>query len=153
VASRLIVLWGIVHLAPPAQVSLAFPLMAVAWSLVEVPRYGFYLCSLLATPPAWLTWLRYSLFLVLYPSGITGEMGCLWASLPYFKASGVGEWALPNPHNLVFTWHGALWVVLTLVYPPGSYIMFTHMQKQRAKVLGGGGADAKAKAAAGKKTE
>jgi len=92
VASRLLVLWGISHVSPPSQVHWAFALMAFSWSLVEVPRYGFYIWKLLVdsdpaptpkgAPPAaktpsnvpyWLTWLRYSLFIVLYPTGITGE--------------------------------------------------------------------------------
>lgn len=66
--------------------------MAASWSAVEVPRYGFLLWKLLvdsdskpkaagaAKPeaeetnvPYFMLWLRYSLFMVLYPTGITGE--------------------------------------------------------------------------------
>ncbi|RYG55264.1 hypothetical protein EON66_05695 [archaeon] len=73
VLSRLAVLWGIVHVAPPAQVHWAFALMAISWSLVEVPRYVFYLWKLVSNSvPYWLLWVRYSLFIVLYPTGITG---------------------------------------------------------------------------------
>lgn len=32
-----------------------------------------------------LTWLRYSLFVVLYPAGVAGEMGCLYKSIPAMK--------------------------------------------------------------------
>ena len=110
-------------------------LTAVSWGLVEVPRYGYYYAALLGTPPSWLTWLRYSLFIVLYPSGISGEIGCLWNSLDYIRDHHVGDWALPNAHNLVFRWYIALWVILVVVYPPGGYIMYTHMLKQRSKVL------------------
>ena len=141
-------LWGIVVVAPPAQTHWAFALMAVSWSLVEVPRYAFYLWNLLAgEPPAPLVWLRYSLFMVLYPTGITGEVGCLWNSLPYIREHRVWEATLPNAHNVAFSWHTTLWVLLVGAYPLGSYIMYSHMLRQRRKVLAPGGGAAKAKAA------
>ena len=53
--------------------------MILSWSLVEVPRYAFYLAALVTgdatkKTPYPLFWLRYSLFAVLYPTGITGEL-------------------------------------------------------------------------------
>jgi len=53
--------------------------MILSWSLVEVPRYAFYLAALVTgdatkKTPYPLFWLRYSLFAVLYPTGIVGEM-------------------------------------------------------------------------------
>lgn len=145
VASRLVVLWGMVAIAPPSQVHPAFTLMAVSWASVEVPRYGYYLASLFGAAPGWLTWLRYSLFMVLYPSGISGEIGCLWNSLPFIKEHGIGQVDLPNPHNVALSYYSLLWVLLVAVYPPGSYVMFTHMLRQRRKVLASGAAAAVAK--------
>ena len=54
-------------------------MMILSWSMVEVPRYAFYVAALItgdATKgtPYPLFWLRYSLFAVLYPTGITGEL-------------------------------------------------------------------------------
>ena len=53
--------------------------MILSWSLVEVPRYLFYVFALITgdatkKTPFPLFWLRYSLFAVLYPTGITGEL-------------------------------------------------------------------------------
>ena len=52
--------------------------MILSWASVEVPRYLFYVFALLTgdatkKTPYPLFWLRYSLFYVLYPSGILGE--------------------------------------------------------------------------------
>jgi Protein tyrosine phosphatase-like protein, PTPLA len=53
--------------------------MILSWASVEVPRYSFYVAALVSgdsnkkTPYA-LFWLRYSLFAVLYPTGIMGEL-------------------------------------------------------------------------------
>ena len=53
--------------------------MMLSWASVEVPRYAFYVAALITgdatkKTPYPLFWLRYSLFAVLYPSGITGEL-------------------------------------------------------------------------------
>lgn len=53
--------------------------MILSWASVEVPRYAFYVAAIITgdstkKTPYSLFWLRYSLFAVLYPSGITGEL-------------------------------------------------------------------------------
>jgi very-long-chain (3R)-3-hydroxyacyl-CoA dehydratase len=45
-----------------------------SWACVEVPRYLFYALNIyMDTVPFVLFFLRYNLFFVLYPSGISGE--------------------------------------------------------------------------------
>jgi len=135
VFSRVGVLWGVTNVAPAAQTHWAFTLMVLSWALVEVPRYAFYVVKTVADDvPFPLKWLRYSLFIVLYPSGITGEVLSLWAALPYVLVHSVWTVALPNPHNLVFNYYIALWVMLA-VYLPGGPFMFSHMWRQRGKEL------------------
>ena len=60
--------------------------MVLSWSTVEIFRYMFYASALVTgdatkKTPFPLFWLRYSLFAVLYPTGITGELTC------FFKAA------------------------------------------------------------------
>ncbi len=58
---------------------------------MEVPRYAFYVSNLLQDKvPFPLFWLRYSLFIVLYPAGITGEWFTLRAALPQLRAVPLG---------------------------------------------------------------
>jgi len=52
--------------------------MILSWSSVEVPRYAFYVAATVTgdsnkKTPYPLFWLRYSLFALLYPTGILGE--------------------------------------------------------------------------------
>jgi hypothetical protein len=59
--------------------------MILSWSMVEVPRYAFYVAALItgdATKgtPFPLFWLRYSLFAVLYPTGIIGELSVFFCA-------------------------------------------------------------------------
>ena len=57
-------------------------LMVLSWACVEVIRYAFYLCALLLKKvPYAVFWARYSAFYVLYPTGITGELGTAFAAL------------------------------------------------------------------------
>lgn len=72
--------------------------MVGSWALVEVPRYLFYAvkevtekvipkvqCRFIHQVPFPLFWLRYNLFVVLYPSGITGEIFQILCYLPALK--------------------------------------------------------------------
>jgi hypothetical protein len=93
--------------------------MVVSWGLVEVPRYLFYALNLfMSKVPGPVFFLRYNLFSVLYPTGISGELLQVWQTLPYLKA------------NCVYGWYGAL--VWVLLYLPGAPFLYLHMLGQRA---------------------
>ncbi len=127
-------LWGIIDQSPDAQASPMLFLCLAAWALVEVPRYSFYVLKLLGVAPLYAhTWLRYSLFIVLYPIGIVGEFGCLVYAFPASAALAVAQ---PNALNVVYS-HQLVLGVLALLYLPGSPTMISHMWRERAKALGG----------------
>ena len=135
--SRLAVLWFIMHVSPAAQASPALFLCTLSWSLVEVPRYSFYLVKLCDLEPLYVhKWVRYSLFMVLYPTGIAGEIGNLLYALPGAAAIRVS----PGPGNAlnVAYNHQVFLALLLLLYIPGSPLMIGHMWKERCKQLGGG---------------
>lgn len=115
------------NVAPTAQTNVFTALACTSWSLVEVPRYLFYATKELSMTPNWLQWLRYSLFAVLYPTGISGELGCMYYAYLELMVS--------KDTSLVFLSHTIAAVVLT--YIPGSPTMFMHMVQERRKVLGG----------------
>ncbi|RHY27630.1 hypothetical protein DYB32_006664 [Aphanomyces invadans] len=81
--------------------------------------------------PDWLFFLRYHLFMVLYPSGVTGEVTCMVKALP-FLSTGAYSIQMPNTHNISVSLY--VIVLLTLVvYAPGLPFMYTHMNVQRKK--------------------
>jgi len=62
VASRLLLVWGIVNNFPAYTVSsIAYSTMLIAWSVTEVIRYSFFAMNLWfeGDVPAGLQWLRY----------------------------------------------------------------------------------------------
>lgn len=106
-----------------------FRMVCVAWCTVEVIRYSFYACNCLGLSIYPLTWLRYSAFIVLYPLGVSGEIGCLWASIPALQ-----NVTLMGPVTL-----GAFIKFVVLPgYLPGLPILYSYMVAQRTKALGGG---------------
>ena len=98
-------------------------LMILSWSCVEIPRYAFYMSALITgdatkKTPFPLFWLRYSLFGVLYPSGITGELTV------FFAAANDEAFGAMFGSTLVSVLYG---YVLPGIYLPGSPFMIANM--------------------------
>ncbi|KAL8811269.1 MAG: hypothetical protein Q9200_001929 [Gallowayella weberi] len=121
VVSRLLLVWAVVDQFPAATTpSIFYSTMLLAWSATEVVRYSYFVLNLRGSVPGFLTWLRYNMFYVMYPMGITSEAVLIW------KASeAVGG-----------TWSWVGWGVLGL-YVPGSYVLYTYMIAQRRKMMKG----------------
>jgi very-long-chain (3R)-3-hydroxyacyl-CoA dehydratase len=91
IASRLLLVWGVVWWFGGSRYELftspAYFTMVLSWSITEIIRYGYYLASLMdnSGAPALLTWLRYSLFFVLYPVGAASEAFLLYLTAPFTK--------------------------------------------------------------------
>ncbi|XP_048420749.1 very-long-chain (3R)-3-hydroxyacyl-CoA dehydratase-like isoform X2 [Pyrus x bretschneideri] len=57
----------------------------VAWSLTEVIRYPHYAFNCTGSCPSWITYLRYTAFIVLYPPGMAGETWLTYQALPFIN--------------------------------------------------------------------
>ena len=109
--------------------------MLFAWCLTEIIRYFYYTLSLIDFNIGLITWLRYTLFIVLYPMGVSGEMWCYFDSLAYWKTSSMFKIALPNAWNFTFSPY-VMTIMILLAYAPGFPPLYFHMFAQRKKVLG-----------------
>ena len=120
VASRIVIVWGIVNTFPEVTGrSPAYGTMVLAWSATEVVRYSYFAVNLAyGKVPGWLTWLRYNMFFILYPMGISSECWLV------YLATGPAE-----RYGPVIVW--ALRAVL-LVYIPG---MLQHWCRFRKNTL------------------
>jgi hypothetical protein len=95
--------------------------MLLAWSFTEVVRYGYFVFTLSGLGvPALLSFLRYNTFMILYPLGISSECWLVYQTIPAAKTL---DERLPY----------VLWAVLA-VYVPGSYVLFSHMLRQRSRI-------------------
>ena len=107
--------------------------MIFSWALVEVPRYLFYVTAIVtgdATKgtPYPLFWLRYSLFAVLYPTGISGELSVFLSSSKcetFLSLLGVGKESLMYWYAMAFP----------IIYAPGALPMILNMAGNRKKAF------------------
>ncbi|GIL62443.1 hypothetical protein Vafri_16669 [Volvox africanus] len=109
-------------------------LMLATWALAEVIRYPQYALSSLGSCPAWLTWLRYTMFIPLYPAGVVAEMGLMVAALPDLAERKPYSLELPNPYNWAFSYHRFIQVVLAL-YPFLWWQLYSSLLRARSKKL------------------
>lgn len=81
VSSRLLLVWGIVNNFPFLAKSAGYSSMLIAWSVTEVIRYSYFVVNLSGYQPAFITWLRYNTFYVLYPMGISSECWLIYKAI------------------------------------------------------------------------
>lgn len=121
ICSRLLVVWFAgYHMR--AGNNVGYVLISLAWSLSDLTRYVYYIAHLLGRAPAWLTWARYTFFLILYPLGTLGEMLMLW----HARQMLIGANSKTMAWTLFF---------LLLAYPFGFVFMYGYMLRQRQKYL------------------
>lgn len=95
VASRLLLVWGVVDRFPFLAHSAAYSSMLVAWSVTEVIRYSYFVLNLSGYQPALVTWFRYNTFYVLYPLGISSECWLIYKAVePAREVRREYAWAL-----------------------------------------------------------
>lgn len=114
VASRILIVWGVVNQFPDVtSTSPFYSSMLLAWSATEVVRYSYFVLNLRGSVPGFMTWLRYNMFYVLYPVGISSEAVLVW------KASeAAGE-----------PWKWVGWGLLG-IYVPGLYFCISGIVKK-----------------------
>lgn len=135
VFSRVFMVWGIIRPVEKVQVCPFLPLTLIAWGVTEVIRYSYYCTNLIGSPPRFLTWCRYTFFLGLYPAGISGEVGNILYSLDTIRRKQLFSLALPNSYNISFSYfYFCLFLIAS--YVPVFPQLFSHMLRQRKKVLG-----------------
>jgi len=134
VFSRVYVVWAILYMCPTSQLSIGFPLLLFAWTITEIIRYSMYAVSLVGNPPFFLTWLRYTFFIIAYPVGVSGELICMYTALLQAMQQDILSVQLPNMLNVTFSFP-LLILGIMLAYIPLFPPMYLYMFGQRKKVL------------------
>eukprot|EP00439_Symbiodinium_sp_Y106_P022823 s330_g2.t2 len=106
-----------------------------AWCITEVVRYTYYALNTFGVQVFPLTWLRYSTFLILYPLGVTGELGTVYSALPEMTdMAAKGPCGLACGTVAVASFRLGFTCLLG-VYLLGFPLLFGTMLAQRKKVL------------------
>jgi very-long-chain (3R)-3-hydroxyacyl-CoA dehydratase len=135
-AGRSNIFFGVVRSVPEVQSTPYVAAMLLAWTISEVIRYPWYAATTAKICPFWLTWLRYTAFIPLYPVGVVGEMGAAWFALPLIKQRRLHSISLPHRWNVSFDYR-VFMVGLLCVYPILWWQLYSLLLRQRRKKLGG----------------
>lgn len=143
VTSRLLVVWAVVDQFPAETTTSPFySSMLLAWSATEIVRYSYFVLHLRGSVPGFMTWLRYNMFYVLYPVGITSECMLVWkaseAAGGTWRWVGLGVLGLYVPgtcHQAKGHFGEREWRLTSETL--GSYVLYTYMISQRRKVMNG----------------
>ncbi|CAL4901150.1 unnamed protein product [Urochloa decumbens] len=126
---------AIVRQIPEVQISPSVFITFMAWSISEVIRYSQYALTTLKVCPSWLTYLRYTAFIMLYPIGVgPGEMWTMYQALPYVKKRNLYSDFFKK---FSMSYHSFLVGVL-VCYPFLWLKLYMHVFKQRKSKLGKG---------------
>lgn len=102
------------------------------WSTIEIFRYPFYMLACLGSEWKLLTWLRYSLWIPLYPLGVIAEAVAVIQSLPVFDESRLFSLPLPAVLGGSLSFSYTLQIFLVLMFL-GLFINYRHLYKQRRR--------------------
>ncbi|KAK2853671.1 hypothetical protein Q5P01_006332 [Channa striata] len=100
------------------------------WSTIEIFRYPFYMLGCIGTEWKLLTWLRYNLWIPLYPLGVIAEAVAVIQSLPIFDETQLFSFPLPAGYTLSFSYILQLYLILMFL---GLFINFRHLYNQRRR--------------------
>ncbi|XP_062245426.1 very-long-chain (3R)-3-hydroxyacyl-CoA dehydratase [Platichthys flesus] len=102
------------------------------WSGIEIFRYPFYMLGCCNTEWENLTWLRYTIWIPLYPLGVLAEAVAVIQSIPIFNESKLFSIPLPKAIGTSINFSYVLYVYLVLMVM-GLFINSRHLYKQRKR--------------------
>lgn len=102
------------------------------WSAIEIVRYPFYMLGCFNAEWKTLTWLRYTIWIPLYPLGVIAEAVAVIQSIPIFDKTKLFTIPLPKVIGTSVSFSYFLHVYLVLMFL-GLFINFRHLYKQRKR--------------------
>lgn len=126
VTGRLVMI-AIIDNNPHLHDSVTTFLLMFVYFLVEQFRYPYYAVSAMGIELYILTWLRYTVWIVLYPSGLVLEAISIIRSIPYYYESGKGSISLPNSFNFAFNLGVFLSIFVTTVFPKSKFAFLNNL--------------------------
>ncbi|KAG6446052.1 very-long-chain (3R)-3-hydroxyacyl-CoA dehydratase isoform X2 [Manduca sexta] len=135
ISGRAFVLFAMIEAEPRMQTKPVVFYLFIVWATIEIVRYPFYIAQLYKKEIYILTWLRYTLWIPLYPIGVVCEAIVILRNIPYFEETQRLTVSLPNTWNFAFHMPTFMRVYLLLLTFPGMYTVMSHMYKLRTVKL------------------
>lgn len=135
VTGRNFILFCMIDAEPQAQKKAVTLLLFLTWSMIECVRYPYYVLSLIKFEIALITWLRYTLWIPLYPLGAFLEGVIVLRNIPIFEETEKLSIKMPNKWNVTFCMCTFMKYYLLFGLMPGITIMMKYMAKVREAKL------------------
>lgn len=110
-------------------------LLFLSWSIIECVRYPYYVLSIVKFEIGFVTWLRYTLWIPLYPIGAFLEGVVIIRNIPFFEETQKFTVKMPNKWNCTFCMCTFMKYYLLFGLLPGIYFMMKYMSKVRERKL------------------
>lgn len=136
VGGRAFILFCMIEAEPRMQTKPVVFYLFLVWSTVEIVRYPYYIMQLLNIDISFLTWLRYTIWMPLYPLGFVCEGIIILRNIPYFEETQKFTVSFPNTWNFAFHFPSFMRIYLLALCLPGIYTVITRMNQVRFKKLG-----------------
>ncbi|XP_059928111.1 very-long-chain (3R)-3-hydroxyacyl-CoA dehydratase-like [Gadus macrocephalus] len=102
------------------------------WSTIEIFRYPFYMLACIDTEWKLLTWVRYTIWIPLYPMGVIAEAVAVIQAMPIFDETRLYSLPLPKALGQSLSFSYTLQVYLIIMFL-GLFVNFRHLYKQRKR--------------------
>ncbi|XP_034833482.1 very-long-chain (3R)-3-hydroxyacyl-CoA dehydratase [Maniola hyperantus] len=135
VSGRAFVLFAMIEAEPRMQTKPVVFYLFLLWSTVEIVRYPYYISLLYKKEIYILTWLRYTMWIPLYPLGVLCESIVILRNIPYFEETQKFTISMPNEWNFAFHMPSLMRIYLLALTFPGLYFVMSHMHKLRTVKL------------------
>ncbi|CAB0016949.1 unnamed protein product [Nesidiocoris tenuis] len=119
VGGRSLVLFAMIEAEPRMQSKPVVSYLILVWSAVEVVRYPYYISQTYKKDIAVLTWLRYTIWIPLYPLGALCEGIIILRNIPYFEETQRFVVSMPNSWNSTFHTTSIMRIYLLVFFIPG----------------------------------
>lgn len=120
IASRIVIVWAAIVPYPETRQTIGYDMIFWAWPIAETTRYIYYALNLMKLNVYLVTWARYTLFIVLYPLGVSGELLILYKLLGICRKTQAWSYQLPNSLNISF--YGDIGIIILMItYIPCKY--------------------------------
>ncbi|XP_063226020.1 very-long-chain (3R)-3-hydroxyacyl-CoA dehydratase isoform X2 [Bacillus rossius redtenbacheri] len=118
VTGRAIILFCMIESEPRIQDKPVVFYLFLVWAVVEIFRYPYYITQVYKINIRILTWLRYTMWIPLYPLGFLCEGVIVLRNIPYFEETQRFTVSLPNSWNFAFHFPTVMRLYLLFLFFP-----------------------------------
>ncbi|NWY28552.1 HACD4 dehydratase, partial [Pheucticus melanocephalus] len=137
ITERIIILFVVINSQEEVQGKYVVCVLFFLWNLLDVVRYTYNMLARMGIYYLPLTWLNFSLCILLYPLSVLAKGFAICVSLPYFESFGTYSIKLPFPFTFSIYFPYVLKMYLIVLFA-GMCFIIQNLFSERMAHLGTG---------------